>query len=563
MFRKIAQTAGLPAWMSREGRFWKLTLYGRLLDGTFYDHLPNAFYDEQSVNGTLIPLTQRRPSSQYRLCAMVARQTARQLFAGRHQPKVRHPDKATQRRIEEIVKETSLWRVMLEAATVGSVGSVAVTFRVGNGIPALRVWRPQWITPSFDPASGALVRLRLHYTTTGAEILNLPSAATLPKPQDILPQANYWFVRDYGPDAEVTYLPVRESDWNPAQGFIHDGEFEPWPGEIYEHALGYVPGVWIRNLSGGAEPDGESTFAPAIPNAIEIDYTLSQAGRGARYNSAPQLFIKGQILNFDNEVVRGPSFYIHGAPDHRDENGAMVGGADAKLLEVSGQGAKSALDIAEKLRDMALEQIAASRKNPDRMKGPLSGIAMQYLDEESDNLVMELRTSYGDQGALPLIRRLVSVMQPDADVSGLILQWPRLFQPTPDEILTLVTALRQAVAPIMETAPKGETLPPRADPEKASGSTTSVAPAEPANTPEAKALGSLLTLEEAQAYLRANMDFATVDIGTDEESAPQQSVAVASTEPEPSSGSAPGAVIGKVGPMWNILAPLDGPYSER
>jgi hypothetical protein len=55
------------------------------------------------------------------------------------------------------------------------------------------------------------------------------------------------------------------------------------------HRLGFVPMVWIRNLPGGRGVDGACTFRAAIETGIEIDYQLSQAGRGLKYSSDPTL----------------------------------------------------------------------------------------------------------------------------------------------------------------------------------------------------------------------------------------------------------------------------------
>ena len=60
----------------------------------------------------------------------------------------------------------------------------------------------------------------------------------------------------------------------------------PWPvgraatsrrsdeNRTVQHALGFVPMVWVRNLPGGDGTDGACTFRAAIETAIEIDYQL-------------------------------------------------------------------------------------------------------------------------------------------------------------------------------------------------------------------------------------------------------------------------------------------------
>ena len=63
-------------------------------------------------------------------------------------------------------------------------------------------------------------------------------------------------------------------------------------------ALGFVPMVWIRNLPSGTDDvDGECTFEAAISTIMEMDYQLSQAGRGLKYASDPTLLIKEPAIS--------------------------------------------------------------------------------------------------------------------------------------------------------------------------------------------------------------------------------------------------------------------------
>ena len=72
-----------------------------------------------------------------------------------------------------------------------------------------------------------------------------------------------------------------------------------------------------------ADPsDGACTFRAAIETQIEIDYQLSQAGRGLKYSSDPTLLIK-EPATTDSEIVKGAG------------NALVVSEkGDAKLLEI-------------------------------------------------------------------------------------------------------------------------------------------------------------------------------------------------------------------------------------
>lgn len=449
MYRKISSRIQRPSWACDGTRFAKLDNYDRLLDGTFYDHLPACFYDETA--GThKVPIEDKRPSAQFRLPRMVARWSARKLWGGRHRPVITHPDIQAKKRIKAMMTRAKVYQTMMDATIRGSVGSIAITFRVdatrSSETPdiALRIWRAKLCMPFFDDM-GELACLRVHYLTT-ASAWQVMASDEKPIPE-LDGAQKYWFIRDYLPTDEVTYEPIREVDYDPNYGCRTDNKpMVEW--DIINHNLGFVPGGWIKNLAGGEDPDGACTWEDAIPVSIELDYLLSQTARGTRYNCSPQPVIKGEIINADGEITRGPTHYIHLAPDLKNEDGETLGGADAKLLEMSGSGVDAAIKLIDKLHDFGLEQIAAPRKDPEKMKGAMSGTALERMDEDSHDLVHELRSSYGDDGLLPLLRKMIVAAMPDVDPAPLALQWPRLQTPSPADIATLVGALSEAINPL-------------------------------------------------------------------------------------------------------------------
>ena len=104
------------------------------------------------------------------------------------------------------------------------------------------------------------------------------------------------------------------------------------------------------------------------------------------------------------------------------------------------------------MKKLILEQILASRKDPDKFSGPQSGAAAKILDEEHDALVQVMRSSYGERGFLPLVKlALVAAFLvghpgvPNVDPSELKLVWPVLHKLTPQDFSLLQPALFQAV----------------------------------------------------------------------------------------------------------------------
>lgn len=526
MFEKISSRIRYPEWVRLDPRFKRLDLLDKLLDGTFYDHLRNAFYDETDMRGVQIPIEERRPSAQYRLPQWLAHWAARKLFAGRHVPHLRHPDKSTEKFVRGLVKRMNFWNRMMEACVLGSVGSVAVTFRIKGPVVTLFIWRAKHCQPHFNE-NGELDSLRVAYLTTGIQLM------TMRMPGRYVPGDLYWYIRDFTAIGEITYLAEKKDDWNPVTGF--DGKrnvdqtprmLMPWPGEEYAHDLKSVSAVWIKNLAGGTAPDGLCGWEIAIPNSIDIDYTLSQAGRGVRYNSAPQLVVKGELLSDDEfevdtnsptsqrSVTRSPSTVLHLAPDIRDQDGNVTGGGDAKLLEMTGTGADAAMKYIDHLRDLSLEMMQAARKNPEKMHAPLSGRAMEYLDEDSHDFIMELRSHWGENGVLHLMRKILDALKVK-EPHKLNCHWPRMYQPTPADIQQLVAAFAQAINPL-EVVYNGRISARPANGQSGQGARS--APGSPGaaarpgpNTPPPEEF-MLLTPQEARAYLLLNLDIPLLDL---------------------------------------------------
>ena len=239
---------------------------------------------------------------------------------------------------------------MLEIAFMGSVGSVAATFMVSGEGKDQRVkicpWPAKFCVPTFD-VNGELEKLVVQYITQGSSISALGQGSGVPQDEE----ANwFWFRREWTSQQEITYQAVSKDDWNPADGFVSEAAktrgWAVWDDQTTKHEFGFVPAHWFKNLAGGQEPDGKSTWGPAIPNSIDIDYTLSQIGRGVRYNAAPQLVVIGDPAAIgggggsddDGAITRDPLTYIRLGAGIKTEEGDIQGRGDAKLLEMTGTG---------------------------------------------------------------------------------------------------------------------------------------------------------------------------------------------------------------------------------
>ena len=427
-------------------RAWMLGVLRRVLDGTLYDVLPYEFHQERTASGEYIPLRHRRPSVRYAMARVVVEDSVALLFSDGHFPDIECADTTVRNALANLVRDAGLNGVMTEAGLRGSVGSVALQLRIMRGRVFVTVLDTEFLTPVWDPqAPDTLLRVTERAKVTGHDLAL--------QGYDIDdPDAMYWFVRVWDATDESWFLPGRVGSDAP---LLRDDE------RSAAHRLGFVPIVWIRNLAGGKGIDGACTFRAAVETGIEIDYQLSQAGRGLKYSSDPTLLIR-EPAGLDGTMVRGAS------------NALVVSEkGDAKLLEIGGTASQAVIDYVRILREFALESVHGNRVDASRLTTPSSGRAIELMNLGLIWLADNLRISYGD-GLLRLARMILrashvfplsilgeTVASLDAGAQ-LSLRWPEWY---PDDALDrqrvaeTVNALVSAELISRETALK--TLGPR------------------------------------------------------------------------------------------------------
>jgi hypothetical protein len=403
-------------------RTQKLTTLKRVLDGTLYDVLPYHFHEERTDAGEYIPLRQRRPSVRYPLCRTVVEDSVSLLFSEGHFPTIESPDEQVRDLFVKIVKETRLNQVMIQAATQGAIGSVAILLRVLKGRIFVDVLDTTYLTPVWDPEEpDTLSKVVERYKVSGRELARNGYAI-----EDL--DAQHWFCRCWNKTSEVWFEPA-----------LVAGSGQPVidAARSVEHRLGSVPIVWIKNLPGlpttGDSIDGACTFAAAMHSQVEIDYQLSQVGRGLKYSSDPTLLLKDPSLA-DGELVKGAG------------NALIVSEkGDARLLEIGGTASAAVIEYVRTLRELALESIHGNRASPDKIAAAQSGRALELLNQGLIWLADNLRTSYGEVGLLQLARLIIRASQmytlvvsgeeiePMDQQAMLSLKWPRWYPMTADD----------------------------------------------------------------------------------------------------------------------------------
>ncbi|MBU6498270.1 MAG: phage portal protein [Rhodospirillales bacterium] len=369
----------LPGDADYSPRTRRLDILRRVLEGTLYDVLPYEFHEERGACGEYIPLRQRRPSVRYPLARIVVDDSISLVFSDGHFPTIDCADRRVRAALADIGQESALNQVMMDAALRGAVGSVAILFRVLRGRVFMRVMDTLYLTPQWDPeAPDTLCCVTERYKVSGSVLLS--QGYTVADPA-----LTYWFMRRWDSESETWFAP-----W--PVGRPGDGEIDE--GRSVRHGLGFVPIVWIRNLPGGDDIDGACTFRAAIETNIEIDYQLSQAGRGLKYSSDPTLLIR-EPLGQDSEIVRGGG------------NALVVSEkGDAKLLEIGGTASAAVIEYVRTLREFALEGVHGNRASADRLTTAQSGRALEMMNQGLIWLADNLRVSYGT-GLLQLARMII------------------------------------------------------------------------------------------------------------------------------------------------------------
>ena len=412
----------VPADPHHAERTRRLSILKRVLDGTLYDVLPFEFHEERGAGGEYIPLRMRRPSVRYPLARIVVDDSISLVFGEGHFPTIDCDDRRVRAVFADLARETALNQVMMEAALRGSIGSVAILFRVLKGRVFFRVLETPYLMPEWDPeAPDELLRVVERYKVPGRALLARGH-------QGLDANAEYWFQRAWDREEETWFLP--EPVAAAPRAPLRDAE------RSVRHGLGFVPVVWVKTLPGGPDGvdsvDGVCTFRAAVETGIEIDYQLSQAGRGLKYSSDPTLLIR-EPAGAEGEIVRGGG------------NALIVSEkGDARLLEIDGTASAAVIDYVRTLREFALEGVHGNRASPERLSAAQSGRAIEMMNQGLVWLADNLRVSYGD-ALLALARMVVRAshlyslrvmgqpIEPIPATVRLGLIWPRWYAPTSED----------------------------------------------------------------------------------------------------------------------------------
>lgn len=415
-------------------RAYTLTWRRKFLDTSIYDLLPHEFYEEKNSSNEYVPLKDRAPSVRYGLPAIIVSDTTSLLFDEDHFPAIELGDDDSEAQLSRVFKSCNLRMHMQNAAECGSVGSVGVLLRQLEGRLFVEVMDTTYLTPFWKKkAPDTLEKVVEKYIVRGHELIEIGYQIDK-KDKD----RDFWFQRDFTEQEEVWYLPWPVSRTVEEEKLSKYDAMQRDEKRTVKHDLGFVPVEWIKNLPGGDETDGRCTFELGLPISVEIDYLLSQGGRGLKYASDPTLHIKEP--GYQNPEGGEGEPLVKGAAN------AIVTGpeSDVRLLEINGSANAAVLAHVEKLRELALELCSGSRASPDKLSTAQSGRAMELMNQNLIWLASKLRTTYGETALARIVKKIskinarspIKIEDEDEVPVGAIkakkvnLKWPPWYAPT-------------------------------------------------------------------------------------------------------------------------------------
>jgi hypothetical protein len=497
-FRELME--GLKLSDGCTSRFRKMEALDRMLDGSLYDDLTYSFETESAPGRKYINLRDRRPSVDFNISYVITQDTLAELFGDEQFPAVRvikngDPDDPAEKALQELIETVGLADVAVDVYEAGVVGSVGVVMqRSDDGLPYFDVLPGRWCQPIYvSQISRTLKALMV--------TMPIDKEAAIELEPDLLDDdrnqksEQFWYRYLVGPNDIADYKPMPD-DLYARLGEKYDDTgdeiIEFTPREVIAHGFkGRVPAIYVKNLGGRPQDiDGMALWWPIRNICVEIDYTLSQAGRGLRYAADPRLFIRTGELDDGGGVPAGYDKPAGGTATQLDDAGKQVSGvgqvyvargasADAKLLEISADGITEEREYVRDLREYAFEVLGGMKARAEHLKGAPSGTALDKGLKPLRRLIRRQRRPYGNGGLLALIDLVVYGQRIGAlDITGVdfdaipddaknVLDWPNDDTLQGTELLAHVEGLQYACGGSIK-APK-ELIKPEAIGAKLSG----------------------------------------------------------------------------------------------
>lgn len=406
-------------------RYWRMNRLEAYYWGWQYEDLQYGWTDHFGLDSdgkkVAVGLYQRKPKIIVDLPRAMVNTVVSFLFSRGRFPDLQAQDApGAQAWIDMIRRRAKLEKVSKQVATLGNiVGTVFWTFNIVNGKFSLKAYNGKVCYPVFaDEGSDELESVSILYKFKDSD------------------GKWRWYRKEYTRDRVILYdQPEWTTDATPAFNVVEENV----------HELGFVPGVWIRNLDAelpyyGGMFDGQGLYDSegAIRHFDAINYLTSQFDRSLHYNLDPQLVLK-KLTNSDYErcLAKSPGFPW------------VMGDGDAQLLEATGNTYDKA---EERLKAMIAGVLKTHRvilMDPAELDlSADSSKALERLLSPMLALVDCERGNYGDEGLVPLLSlmlRAVEILKarglkfqfdPGVDIDGdeVTLSWGDYFERTAQDM---------------------------------------------------------------------------------------------------------------------------------
>jgi hypothetical protein len=338
--------------------------------------IPPGYYDA----GATFPLKFRRPSAPYHLRKVVVDRFSGLLFSERRHPRlVVEGDPETEDYVRTLAEVARLWPAMVMARTYGgAMGSVALGFQFLEGRPLVEVHDPRWTHPTFKD--------RYQLVLESVEKRYMYPVDERDEETGAWKQVAYWYRRVIDETSDTLYQPCKV-----------DNEEPVWKvANKVTHNFGFCPVVWVQNLPVQDDIDGDSDCMGIEDLCEQIDALLSQATQGVLANCDPTLRI---VSDADLDSIKKGSKNAIKLP----------AGSSADYMELSGSGPKAATEMADKLRELALEVAQCVLDHPDVANRTATEVERVYSSMLAKADV--LREQYGERGVKPLVEMMLKAAQ--------------------------------------------------------------------------------------------------------------------------------------------------------
>lgn len=258
-----------------------------------------------------------------------------------------------------------------------------------------------------------------------------------------------WYRRDYTTSAIVTYKPV-EVD----RGALREAPDAFVPDPFAPHDWGVVPLVWVRGRGArGADTEGRSVYTRSVQSTTRsADYSASYRTQSGQMAGSP-VWVEQDV---EDEVAS--AMLTADYQPATDDDPAVVGVGPSAVrrlttngespfvgyVEMDGGGDEALTGIVRMLTRAAKESARVPQLDPEVLKGVLSGIALERLNEPSVALANSFRGRL-ERGWRLLSRKLAVVLGVSKN-GGLTYTWPRVFALTAEDVTAWANVLVPLVA---------------------------------------------------------------------------------------------------------------------